>query len=64
MPFPAMVAKFHLDPGNVRRIRTVNRSDRSFDIPSRRLRGLFVLIDGVGLKVNPSLVTSDITCRR
>jgi hypothetical protein len=48
----------------VRRIRTVNLSDRSFDIPSRRLRDLFVLIDGVGLKANPSLVTSDITCRR
>jgi hypothetical protein len=64
MPFLAMVAKFHLDPGNVRRIRTVNQSDRSFDIPSRRLRGLFVLIDGVGLKANPSLVTLDITCRR
>jgi hypothetical protein len=48
----------------VRRIRTVNLSDRSFDIPSRRLRDLFVLIDDVGLKANPSLVTSDITCRR
>ena len=64
MPFQAKVAKFHLDPGNVRRIRTVNLSDRSFDIPSRRLRDLFVLIDDVGLKANPSLVTSDITCRR
>jgi hypothetical protein len=64
MPFQVKVARFHFDPGNVRRIRTVNLSDRFFDIPSRRLRGLFVLINGVGLMVNPSLVTSDITCRR
>jgi hypothetical protein len=64
MPFLAKVAKFHFDLGNVRRIRTVNLSDRSFDIPSRRLHGLFVLIDGVGLKANPNPVTSDITCHR
>ena len=64
MPFQAKVAKFRLDPGSAQRIRTASLSDKSFDIPSRRLPGLFALIDGVGLMANPSLVTSDITCHQ